>query len=88
MRVSALDHPLWPLEIGISIISAPLLIGVLYFQQSAALLGVAVLCAIGGVLLGIGITLLAARYAVREASQPAPVALLDDVLEGEYRVID
>ena len=84
MRTSAFDHPLWFIELGLTPLLAALFIGVIVFPVLPALLVGALLGLLAGVLLGIGGTLLAARYAVTEAHRPAPVALLEDVIEGEY----
>ena len=85
MRMSALDHPLWFVELGLLPALAALLVGAIVFRVLPALLVGALLGLVGGVLLGIGVTLLVTRWAVTQASKRAPRALLDEVVEGEWR---
>ena len=87
MRKSDLDHPLWAIELGIAVVSTPLFVGVVVFQVLPGLLVGALLGLVGGALLGVGVTLLVTRWAVTEARRTAPVALLGDVVEGEFREV-
>ena len=86
MRKSALDHPAWFVELGIVPSLAALLWAALLFPDDRLLIGV-LLGVLAGLLLGVGVTLAVTRWAVRQASRTAPVALLDDVVEGEWREI-
>ena len=85
MRMSALDHPLWFVELGLLPALAALLVGAIVFRVLPALLVGALLGLVGGVLLGMGVTLAVTRWAVSQARRTASVALLDEVVEGEWR---
>ena len=86
MRKSALDHPAWLLEVGAAPSVAALLAAALLFPDDRLLIGV-LLGLVGGLLVGVGVTLAVSRWAVSEARRRGGVALLDDVVEGEWREI-
>ena len=86
MRRSDLDHPLWFVELGIVPSLAALLFGALLFPDDRLLVG-ALLGLAGGLAVGVGVTLVVSRWAVTQASRPAPVALADDPIEGEWREV-
>ena len=67
--------------------SFPLLVGVIAFQVLPGLLVGALLGLAGGLAVGVGVTLAVTRWAVSEARRPAPVALADDPIEGEWREV-
>ena len=87
MRTSALSHPVFAIELGIAVVSTPLLVGVVVFQVLPGLLVGTLLGLLAGLALGVGVTLLVTRWAVTEARRTAPVALLGDVVEGEFREV-
>ena len=87
MSTSALRHPAFAIELGIAVVSTPLLVGVVVFQVLPGLLVGVLLGLLAGMLLGCGVTLAVTRWAVHQASRTAPVALLDDVVEGEWREV-
>ena len=84
MSTNPLDHPLWFIELGIAVVSTPLLVGVIVFQVLPGLLVGALLGLAGGLAVGVGVTLAVSRWAVTQASRTAPVG---DVIEGEWREI-
>ena len=69
MSTNPLSHPLWSIELGVAVVSTPLLVGVIVFQVLPGLLVGALLGLVGGALLGVGVTLLVTRWAVTEASR-------------------
>lgn len=69
MRKSDLDHPLWAIELGLTPLLAALLCGAIVYPILPALLVGALLGLLGGLLLGVGVTLLVTRWAVTEASR-------------------
>ena len=83
MRKSALDHPLWFVELALVPALSALLAIALFSPRDALLVGT-LLGLLAGVLLGIGVTLTVTRWAVTQASRTAPAALLGDIIEGEY----
>lgn len=87
MRKSDLDHPLWAIELGLTPLLAALLCGAIVYPILPALLVGALLGLLGGLLLGVGVTLLVTRWAVTQARRPAPIALLDEPIDGEWREI-
>ena len=87
MRKSALDHPAWLLEVGAAPSVAALLWATLLFPDDRLLVGT-LLGLVGGLLVGVGVTLAVTRWAVHQASRTAPAGLLlDEPIEGEWREI-
>ena len=84
MSTNPLSHPLWSIELGVAVVSTPLLAGVVVFQVLPGLLVGTLLGLVGGLLVGVGVTLTVTRWAVTQASGTAPAALLGDIIEGEY----
>ena len=84
---SPLRHPVFAIELGIAVVSTPLLVGVIVYQVLPGLLVGALLGLAGGLAVGVGVTLAVSRWAVTQASRPAPVALADDPIEGEWREV-
>lgn len=68
MRKSALDHPLWFIELGIVPSLAALLFGALLFPDDRLLVG-ALLGLAGGLAVGVGVTLAVSRWAVAQAAE-------------------
>ena len=84
MSTSALRHPAFAIELGIAVVSTPLLAGVIVFQVLPGLLVGVLLGLLAGSLLGVGVTLALTRWAVTQARRTTPAALLGDIIEGEY----
>lgn len=88
MSTNPLSHPLWSIELGVAVVSTPLLVGVIVFQVLPGLLVGALLGLVGGALLGVGVTLAVSRWAVTQARRTTPAGLLlDEPIEGEWREI-
>ena len=88
MSTSALRHPAFAIELGIAVVSTPLLAGVIVFQVLPGLLVGVLLGLLAGSLLGVGVTLALTRWAVTQARRTAPAGLLlDEPIEGEWREI-
>ena len=86
MSTNPLSHPILFVELGLLPGLIALLWAALLFPSDRLLVGV-LLGLLAGVLLGCGVTLLAARRAVTQASRPAPVALLDEPIDAEFHVV-
>ena len=87
MRTSAFDHPAWLLEVGAAPSVAALLAAALLFPDDRLLVGT-LLGLVGGLLVGVGVTLAVTRWAVTQARRTTPAGrLLDEPIEDEWREI-